>query len=95
LIKGNCSEDNEALNGDLIIKIKVQEEIEFKRENDDLISEMEITLIDAILGGNKQYISFDGSLRSIEIKPGTQSNDKILFKNLVIIFYLQLRIFFY
>ncbi len=95
MIKGNCSEDNEALNGDLIIKIKVYEEKEFKRENDDLITEMEITLIDAILGGNKQYISFDGSLRRIEIKPGTQSNDKILFKNLVIILKLESKIFFF
>ncbi len=54
---------------------------------------MEISLIEAIFGANKQYMSFDGSLKTIEIKPGTQSNDKIIFKNMVIISLLLILIF--
>jgi len=44
---------------------------------------LEITLAEAILGKNLQYMSFDGNLRTIDIKPGTQANENILFKNTV------------
>jgi len=48
-----------------------------------LISNLEISLTEAIFGGKRQLMSFDGSLKSIEIRPGTQSSDKVIFKNLV------------
>lgn len=61
----------------------MDENAEYKRENDDLISYLQISLADAITGRSIQYTNFDGSLKTIDIKPGTQANEKIVFKNLV------------
>ena len=65
------------------MKVKVEKNKEFSRINDDLISDLNIELIEAIFGANIQYTSFDGNLRSIEIKEGTQPEDKIFFKGMV------------
>ena len=65
------------------MNVTVEEDEEYKRENDDLVSDLEISLAEAIVGKMIQYNSFDGSLKTIEIKPGTQANEKIMFKNLV------------
>ncbi len=65
------------------MNVTVEEDEEYKRENDDLVSDLEISLAEAIVGKTIQYNNFDGSLKTIEIKPGTQANEKIIFKNLV------------
>jgi DnaJ-class molecular chaperone len=65
------------------VNVTVEEDEEYKRENDDLVSDLEISLAEAIVGKTIQYNNFDGSLKTIEIKPGTQANEKIIFKNLV------------
>ena len=63
----------------------MEEHTEFKRINDDLVTDLEISLKDAILGGKLEFRNFDGIKKELEIKPGTQSEDKILFKELVYI----------
>jgi len=42
-----------------------------------------VDLTDAIFGGTIEFTNFDGSIKTIKIKPGSQTNDKILLKNLV------------
>jgi len=64
----------------------LEDDKEYKREKDDLISGLRISLADAITGKTIQYTNFDGTLKTIEIKPGAQANEKIIFKNLVIFF---------
>jgi curved DNA-binding protein len=83
LTKGHCSENHDTISGDLVVKVTVEEDEEYRREKDDLVSNLQISLADAITGKTIQYTNFDGSLKTIEIKPGTQANDKIIFKNLV------------
>jgi DnaJ-class molecular chaperone len=70
----------------LLIKINLEEDKEYIREKDDLISSLRISLADAITGKTIQYTNFDGTLKTIEIKPGAQAKEKIIFKNLVIFF---------
>ena len=65
------------------MKVNVETNKEYSRINDDLISDLNIELIEAIFGANIQYTSFDGNLKSINIKAGTQPEDKIVFKEMV------------
>lgn len=83
LIKGHSSENKDLVNGDLVITVKVQNDKIYRRENDDLVSDFEVSIAEAIFGGKIEYSNFDGTLKRIDINPGTQANDKILFKNFV------------
>lgn len=67
----------------MIIKVNIEEDLEYKRINDDLVSNFEISLKDAIFGANYEIINYDGTKKIIEINSGTQSEDKIHFKGLV------------
>jgi len=71
------------MNGDLVITVKIEEDNIYRRVNDDLVSDLEISITDAIFGGIIEYSTIDGSVKSVEIKPGTQANKKIIIKNLV------------
>ncbi len=57
----------------LILKIKVIEDKEFKREGFDIISEKEISFKEAVLGGKIKVKTIDGEL-TLKIPPGTQSD---------------------
>lgn len=70
------------------MKISIEENKKYSRNNDDLICDLNIDLIEAIFGTNIQYTGFDGNLRSIDIKEGTQPEDKIYFKGMVKIFFI-------
>jgi len=52
-----------------------------------LTSDLEILIADAIIGGSFNIQNFDGSEMMINLKPGTQFNDKIIFKNSVSQYY--------
>ncbi len=67
-----------------MVKVNVQENKSYSRINDDLICELNIDLLDAIFGANIQYTTFEGNLKTLEIKEGTQPEDKICFKGMVI-----------
>jgi len=45
-----------------------------KRDKSDIISSLNITLGEAILGTTKNILTLDGS-KEIYIKPGTQNNE--------------------
>lgn len=62
--------------GDLLILIEEQEDKELKRDGNNLIYDLHISFIDAVLGTSVEVPSIGGKVR-IKIDPGTQSG-KIL-----------------
>ena len=62
-------------NGDIYLEFNVKEHPIFKREENDIIVELPITVTDAILGCKKDLPTLDGTVR-IAIDAGTQSGDK-------------------
>jgi molecular chaperone DnaJ len=64
------------LPGDLIILIEEQEDRELKRDGNNLVYDLHINFIDAVLGTSVEVPSIGGKVR-IKIEPGTQSG-KIL-----------------
>ena len=68
--KGNASKAG-GVNGDLLVVIEEEEHPELKRDDNDLLYNLYISVIDAILGCDVEVPSIDGKLR-IKIEPGTQ-----------------------
>jgi len=64
--------------GDLLISIEELREHYFRRDNNHIIIEKEISVIDAILGVDLVIKTPHGDM-DITIKPGTQYDDKIVF----------------
>ncbi len=60
--------------GDLYVKIYVEPHVRFHREGYDLISEIEISLTDALLGAEKIIEALDGKIK-IEIPQGVDSGE--------------------
>ena len=63
-------------NGDLFIEFRVEHDDTFSRDGNDLLSTMQVSMTDAILGTEVQVDSLDGAV-SVEIPAGTQSGDLI------------------
>ena len=61
--------------GDLYLEFNVKEHPIFKREENDIIVELPISITDAILGCKKELPTLDGTVK-IAIDAGTQSGDK-------------------
>jgi molecular chaperone DnaJ len=68
--KGNASKAG-GVNGDLLVVIEEEEHPELKRDDNDLLYNLYISSIDAMLGCDAEVPSIDGKLR-IKIEPGTQ-----------------------
>ena len=66
-------------NGDLFITFHVQEDAEFKRQGDHLSSEVDLDLYTAILGGDINVKTLDGTVK-LKVKPETQSGTKVRLK---------------
>lgn len=58
--------------GDLFVVIKVEENILFRRERNDVICEAPITFTQAVLGGSVEVPTLQGNAK-LKIPPGTQS----------------------
>jgi molecular chaperone DnaJ len=69
-------------NGDLIINIEEIPHKIFKRDNNDLLVEKNITIIDAILGCEIIIESINGDKIKTTVKPGTQDSEFIKIKNI-------------
>lgn len=65
--------------GDLYAVIRVQEDSKFYRDGLDLISQIDISYLEAILGAEKTVTTFDGE-KSITIPPGTAPSDILRLK---------------
>lgn len=62
--------------GDLYLKIKYKENSKFKIENENVVSEVEVTAAEAVLGCKVQVETLQGKV-TLTIPPGTQSGKKL------------------
>lgn len=81
ILQGQGNEGiNGGRNGDLYIKITIQEHPFLQRKNENLIIEYPINFIDAILGTTIKVPHINGYLE-VNIPPSTQPNSEIIIKN--------------
>jgi len=59
-------------NGGKMFRVDVLPDLKFKRSNDDLLIEVEITAIEAIFGINAKFVHLDGAEYEFEIPAGMQ-----------------------
>ena len=79
-LKGHGSPGfNGGPNGDLFITFNIAEDHHFKRTGDQLSAEVEIDLYTAILGGEVNIKTLDGSVK-LKVKPETQNGTKVRLK---------------
>lgn len=67
---------NGAPDGDLYITFKIAPDPEFKREGDDLFTDVDIDLYTAVLGGTVNVRTIDGMVK-LKVNPGTQNDTKV------------------
>ena len=67
------------VNGDLIVRIRVQAHQKFKRDDMDIFYDQDISMIDATLGREITIPTLDGT-EKIKIEPGSQPNTIIKLK---------------
>lgn len=77
--KGNSKGSN-SINGDLIITVKVKPHPEFKRDGDDVLSNVNISFAQAALGCKLEVNTLDEK-EEILVKPGTQPGTKVVLKS--------------
>lgn len=79
-IKGHGGEGlNGGPKGDLILKFSIANHTEFKRDQDNLYTTVNIDLFKALLGGEITVDTFKGKVK-LKIKPETQSGTKVKLK---------------
>lgn len=66
-------------NGDLYLTFSIANHTKFKRDGNNLYTEADLDLFDAVLGGEITTDTFDGKVK-LNIKPGTQSGTKVKLK---------------
>ncbi len=76
--EGHCGLGG-GMNGDLYVVIHVKSHELFRRENNDCIFELPITISQAVLGDRIEIPTLYGN-QEIEIKPGTQNNEVMVIK---------------
>jgi molecular chaperone DnaJ len=68
------------LPGDLLLTVNVKTHETFKREGQNIYSDVALSLTDALLGCKITIDSIDGKI-SIEVKPGVNDGDQIVMKH--------------
>ncbi|MGB9614895.1 MAG: DnaJ C-terminal domain-containing protein, partial [Fervidobacterium sp.] len=66
--------------GDLYIHVNVRKSSDYKREGDDIIIDVPVDYVTAILGGSVHVDLPSGETIEVEIPAGTQPNEKIIVK---------------
>jgi curved DNA-binding protein len=66
-------------NGDLYITFSISNSTKFRREKNDLYTEMDLDFYTAILGGDITADTFDGKVK-LTVKPETQNGTKVKLK---------------
>lgn len=67
---------NGAPDGDLYITFQIAPDPNFKREGDDLFTDVDIDLYTAVLGGSVNVNTIDGMVK-LKVNPGTQNDTKV------------------
>lgn len=87
---GHASESDDIQNGDILVKITVEENAVFKRINDDVHYNLELSLSDAIFGCKKQVTLMSGNKINVEVPQGSQGDDKLVLKEKVFFLFYNL-----
>lgn len=66
--------------GDLYIFLNVKSDGKFKRNGVDIYSELDVSVVDAILGGSRETETLDEDALEVIIPPGTQPGTKLRLK---------------
>jgi molecular chaperone DnaJ len=66
--------------GDLYIHVQVEEDINFKKDGTDILSELTINIYDAVLGAVIKVKTIDGEIK-VKIPAGSQNNKILKVKN--------------
>ena len=77
---GNAPYRMNGIYGDLIIEILESHHDKFEREDNDLITNIEVPVIDAILGCSVTVETIDNRKLSVKIPSGTEDGHKFIFK---------------
>ena len=67
--------------GDLYVRLSVGNNNSFKRTGQDAFSDLEVPVIDLILGATKEVETIYGRKANLYIPPGTQANKKLKLAN--------------
>lgn len=67
----------------MILKISIEEDNKYRRENDNIVADIEVDLFQAIFGSSFTFNFYNEENIDLNINSGTQSGDKINFKELV------------
>ena len=78
---GHCSDCFGSPSGDLLLSIQVKEHETMKREGQDVVSNLPISFLQAILGGSVEIETVDGP-KVVTIEPGSQTNDELTLSKL-------------
>lgn len=79
-LTGEGDNSNTGQAGDLYVIIQIQEHLLFKREENDVILELPVSYIDAILGTSLEVPTLTGRVL-IKIPPGTHTGQALRLKN--------------
>ena len=77
---GHASDVIQGVSGDLLLTVKVKQHPVFKQESRNIISEVHVSLSEAILGSKITIDTADGKL-NIEVPPGTNEDDELVLKH--------------
>ncbi len=78
-IKGKGESIQGGQNGDLYIIIEVEPDLNFKKDGYDLITDLEISISDAVLGAEKNIKVIEGNIK-IKIPPATEAGSILKIK---------------
>ncbi len=78
--KGDPGPPGGAGDGDLYIRVRVMDHPKFKRDGDDLETELEIPYTLAVLGGQAEVKTIDNKTLSVKIPKGAQNGTKLRLK---------------
>ncbi|HVG41481.1 MAG TPA: J domain-containing protein, partial [Chitinophagaceae bacterium] len=70
---------NDGPNGDLYITFSIMDDVQYKRQGNDLYTNVELDLYTAILGGEKTIETLSGKVK-LKVPPETQNGTKIRLK---------------
>ncbi|QQG46424.1 MAG: molecular chaperone DnaJ [Candidatus Niyogibacteria bacterium] len=73
-ITGAGEAKQNGLSGDLYVKVQVEPHKRFRREGDNLLADVDVSLTDALLGSKKEIEALDGKIK-IEIPAGVDSEN--------------------
>src|SRR5207237_9239826 len=62
---------------ELKVKLHIEPHTLFRREGNDVVLEVPVSLAEAVLGGKVEVPTLDGSRLSVKIPPGTSSGSRL------------------